>query len=206
MEVYANSSKSGSKANEADQELLKPSHVLEDFNAGCPLALRSGRDDESSSVYVDDQAAIDSVPAGLTDAERSNAQYLLIENMLLEQKKAKVDVAMKLERNNRLFQLKQQLLDQGAAIQARLNAANHADQDAKLAWLEKQVRDQKEELDRLPSLLMTPTSSIAGGSLSRSTPSPRRKLSFGARLLARMPSSSIRSRGSLESGRLLTEG
>ena len=199
MEVYANSSKSGGKANEACQDILKPSHVHEGPNAGCTLALRSGRDDESSSDDVDGKAIIDSTPGGHIDAERSNAQYLLIENMLLEQKKAKVDVAMTLERNNRLFQLKQQLLDQGAAIQARLNAANHADQDAKLAWLEKQVRDQREELDRLPSLLMTPPSSIADDSLSRSTGSPRRKLSFGARLLARMPSSNIRSRSSLES-------
>ena len=206
MEVYANSSKSGGKANEADQELLKPSHVLEGSTAGCLLTLRSGCDDESSSDDVDDKATIETTHGGLIDAERSNAQYLLIENMLLEQKKAKIDVAMKLERNNRLFQLKQQLLDQGAAIQARLNAANHVDQDAKLAWLEKQVRDQKEELDRLPSLLMTPPSSIAGDSSSRSTGSPRRKLSFGARLLARMPSGGIRSRASLESGRLLTEG
>ena len=206
MEVYANSSKSGGKANEAGQGVLNPSHVGEGSNAGCPLALRSGPDDESSSDDDDNKTTIDSIPGGLTDAERSNAQYLLIENMLLEQKKAKVDVAMTLERNNRLFQLKQQLLEQGAAIQARLNAANHADQDAKLAWLEKQVRDQKEELDRLPSYLITPPSSIAGDSSSRSTGSPQRKLSFGARLLARMPSGGIRSRGSLESGRLLAEG
>ena len=206
MEVYANSSKSGGKANDAGRESLKPSQVWEGSNAGCLLALRSSSDDEAFSDDVDDKATIDAFPDGLMDAERSNSQYLSIENMLLEQKKAKVDVAMKLERNNRLFQLKQQLLDQGAAIQARHNAANHAEQDAKLAWLEKQVRDQREELDRLPSLLRTPPSSIAGDSLSRSTGSPRRKLSFGARLLARMPSSSIRSRGSLESRRLLTEG
>ena len=206
MEVYANSSKSGGKANEAGQEIPKPSLVREGSNPGRPLALPSSSNDESSSDDVDDKATSDSTPDGLIGAERSNTQYLLIENMLLEQKKATVDVAMKLERNDRLFQLKQQLLDQGAAIQARLNAANHADQDAKLAWLEKQVRDQKEELDRLPSLLMTPPSSIAGDALGRSTGSPRRKLSFGARLMARMPSSSIRSRGSLESGRLLTEG
>lgn len=113
---------------------------------------------------------------------------------------------MKLERNNRFFQLKQQLVHQGAAIQARQDAADHAEQDRKLAWLEKRVREQREELDRLPSLMMTPPSSSAGGSLGKSTDSPLRKASFKARLLGRIPSRSVRStKASIRSQQMISE-
>ena len=138
--------------------------------------------------------------------ERSDPRYLLIEEVLLEQKQAKLQAEMKLERDRRFFQLKQQLVDQGAAIQAREDAADLLEQDSKLAWLEKRVRDQKEELDRLPPLPMTPPSSSAGDSLSKSIISTPRKASPFARLLGRIPSRSDRSNNSIRSQQLITEG
>ena len=123
--------------------------------------------------------------------EWSDPRYLSIERVLLEHKQAKVQAEMKLECNRRFFQLKQQLVDQGATIQARENAADFVKQDSKLAWLEKRVREQKEELDRVPPLLVTPPGSSAGESvLSRSSSISTRKASFGARLLNRFPSRS----------------
>ena len=111
---------------------------------------------------------------------------------------AKVDAESKLERNRRLFQLKQELVDQSTAIQALEDATEHAEQDSKLAWLEKRVRDQKEELDRLSPLLVTPPSSSAGDSLPKSTSNPQQKASLRARLFRRMSSRSIHSRSSIQ--------
>lgn len=208
MTVYADRNESSGKAmmrggrDEASQEALTPPppHAPEVPTHGSPVALRARSDDEPA---IDDVS--DDVSDGISYVERSDRRYLSIENLLLEQKKAKAEAEMKLERKRRFFQLKQQLMDQGAAIQARQDAAEHAEQDAKLAWLEKQVRDQKEELDRLPPLLMTPPSSSAGDSLSRSASSPQPKPSFRARLLGRMPSRSIRSKGSIRSQQMITE-
>lgn len=171
-----------------------------------PLTLRSKSDDEP---VIDDLAGYqidNSIPDDINYVERSDPRYLSIENVLLEQKKAKIDAEIRLERNRRFLQLKQQLVDQGAAIQARQDAADRAEQDTKLAWLEKQVRDQKEELDRLPPLVKTPPSSSAGDSLSKSASSPQRKPSFRARLLGRVSSRSVRSKGSVPSQHMITEG
>lgn len=169
------------------------------------MVLRSSSDDDPAIEDVADNETDYPFPDGISYVEQSDPRYLSIENALLEQKKAKFVAEMKLERNRRFFQLKQQLAVQGAAIQARQDAADNAEQDAKLAWLEKQVQDQKEELDRLPSLLMTPPSSSAGDSLSKSISGPQRKPSFRARLMGRMPSRSIRSKGSIRSQQMITE-
>ena len=174
---------------------------------GGSKALRSTSDSESSVDDVTDDETEYSFSDVISYVERSDPRYLLIEKVLLEQKQAKVQAEMKLERDRRFFQLKQQLVDQGAAIQAREDAADLLEQDSKLAWLEKRVRDQKEELDRLPPLPMTPPSSSAGDSLSKSTIStPRKKASPFARLLGRIPSRSDRSNNSIRSQQLITEG
>lgn len=183
-----------------------PPQLPEIPKLGNRMALQYANDDGSSSDDAADDEIDHLFQDGMCYIEQSDPRYLSIENVLLEQKKAKVDAEMKLERNKRFFQLKQQLMEQGAAIQARQDAAEHAEQDTKLAWLEKQVRDQKEELDRLPPLLTTPPGSSAGESMSKSASSPQRKLSFGARLLGRMPSRSLRSKGSIRSQQMITEG
>lgn len=196
----------GGREEKAGPKTLIPSSAPEVSSVGSPMAVRSGNDNESS---VDDDTNDDidcAFPDGVSYVEGSDPRYLSIENVLLEQKKAKVEAEMKLERNRRFFQIKQQLVDQGAAIQALQDAADHAEQDTKLAWLEKQVKDQKEELDRLPPLLTTPPSSSAGDSLSKSPSSPQRRPSLGTRLFSRMPSRSIRSKGSIRSQQMLTEG
>ena len=193
------------KRDQGGPKILIPPPASEVPTPGSPMALRSRKDDEPSIDDIPDDETDCSSPNGISYTERSDPRFLSIENVLLEQKKAKVEAEMKLERNRRFFQLKQQLIDQGAAIQARQHAAEHAEQDSKLAWLEKQVREQKEELDRLPPLLTTPPSSNAGDSLSKSASSPQRKPSFGARLLGRIPSRSIRSRGSVRSQQMMTE-
>ena len=209
MAVYADRNETGGKAmvrgrrDQACQKALipPPPHAPEVPTHGSPLALQA----RSVIDHVADDGTDSSFPDGSSYAERPDPRYQSIENIILEQKKAKAEAEMKLERNRRFFQLKQQLMDQGAAIQARQDAAEHAEQDANLAWLEKQVRDQKEELDRLPPLLMTPPSSSAGDSLSKSASSPQRKPSFRARLLGRMPSRSIRSKGSIQSQQMIIE-
>lgn len=212
MEIYADQDGSVDKAivsvrrDEAGQETLITPHAPEVPTPASPTALRSRSDNEPSTDDVAEDETEYSFLDGIGYVERSDPRYLSIENVLLEQKKAKVDAAMKLESSKRFFQLKQQLMDQGAAIQARQDAADHAEQDAKLAWLEKQVRDQKEELNQLPPILMTPPSSSAGDVLSKSASTPQRRPSFGARLLARMPSRSIRSKGSIRSQQMITEG
>lgn len=193
----------GGGTEQASPKTLIPPEVPEVPTLGRRMA-RSRNDNESS---IDDVVHNDySFPDDTSYVERSDPRYLSIETVLLEQKKAKVEAEMKLERNRRFFQLKQQLADQGAAIQAREDAADQTEQDIKLAWLEKQVRDQKEELDRLPPLLMTPPSSNAGDSLSKTASSPQRKPSFGARLLGQIPSRSIRSRGSIRSQQMTVDG
>lgn len=193
----------GGKRENDGPKILIPSHAPEMPTLGSPMVLRSMSGNESSIDDVADDETDGSFPDGISYVERSDPRYLSIENVLLEQKKAKVEAEMKLERNTRFFQIKQQLVDQGAAIHALQDAADHAEQDTKLAWLEKQVRDQKEELDR--RLLTTPPSSSAGDSLSKSAGSPQRRPSL-ARLFGRMPSRSVRSKGSIQSQQLITEG
>ena len=171
-----------------------------------PKTLRSRSDSERSLDGITDDGTETSNSDVISYVERSDPRYLSIERALLEQKQAQVQAEMKLERNRRFFQLKQQLVEQGAAIQAREDAADHVEQDSKLAWLEKRVRDQKEELDRLSPLLMTAPSSSAGLSSDKSTSSLPRKTSLGARLLGRLPSRSNRSRDSVQSQKLITEG
>ena len=103
--------------------------------------------------------------------------------------KSKSEALAKSDRSRRLRQLKQELADQTAALQALENSPDHAEQNGgKLAWLEKRVRDQREELDRVSPVLLTPPSSSAGDSSS-----PQRKVSLGARLLGRIPSRRVRS-------------
>ena len=191
---------SGRRDN-AGPKILIPPLTPKAPTLGNPMALRFTSDNEPFIGNVPD----DETDCPSPHAERPDPLFLSTENVLLDQKKAKVNAEMNLERNKRFSQLRQQLLDQGAAIQARQNAAEHAEQDAKLAWLEKRVREQKEELDALPPLLMTPPSSNAGDSSRRSVSSPQRKSSFGARLLGRMPSRSIRSRGSIRSQQMIIE-
>ena len=196
----------GGWEGKAGPTTLIPSSAPEVLTAGGLMVVRSGNDNESS---VDDDTNDDidcSFPDGISYVEGSDPRYLSIENVLLEQKKAKVEAEMKLERNRRFFQIKQQLVDQGAAIQAIQDAADHAEQNTKLAWLEKQVRDQKEELDRLPPLLTTSPSSSAGDSLNKRPSTPQRRPSFGTRLFGRMPSRSTASKGSIWSQQILTEG
>ncbi|CAD6591409.1 MAG: hypothetical protein ASARMPRED_005379 [Alectoria sarmentosa] len=195
----------GDRREKVSPRQLIPPHTPEVVTLGGSVALRSRNDNESSVGDIADNETESSFPDGTSFVERSDSRYMSIENALLEQKKAKIEAEMKLERNRRFFHLKQQLVDQGAAIQARQDAADHAEQDTKLAWLEKQVRDQKEELDGLPPLLMTLPSSNACDSFSTSAGSPQRRPSFGARLLGRMPSRSIRSKGSIQSQQMITD-
>ena len=195
----------GSDSNNAAPDTLIPPLAPEVPGIESPLTLRPKSDDEP---VIDDSAGYEtdnSLPDGISYVERSDPRYLSIEKVLVEQKKAKVDADMKLERNRRFFQLKQQLVDQGAAIQARQDAAEKAEQDTKLAWLERQVRDQKEELDRLPPPMTTPPNLSSGDSLSNSAGSPKRKSSFAARLLGRVQSRSIRSKDSVRSQQMITE-
>lgn len=187
----------GGEAIMAGTESLTPPRTPEAVRLGSPIALRFRSEYDPSIDEAADNETVYSSPGAVSYVERSDHRYSTIENVLLEQKKARVETEMKLERNRRFFQLKQQLLDQGAAILARQDAAEHAERETKLAWLEKQVRDQKEELDRLPPLSMTTPSSSVGGPLGESTTSPQRKASFRARLLGRIPSRSIRPKDSV---------
>ena len=187
----------GGKAVMAGPESLTPPCTPEAAPLRNPIALRFRSEYDPSIDEAVDSETVYSSPGGISYVERSDHHYSTIENVLLEQKKARVETEMKLERNRRFFQLKQQLLDQGAAILARQDAAEHAERETKLAWLEKQVRDQKEELDRLPPLSMTTQSSSVDGPLGNSTTTPQRKASFRARLLGRIPSRSIRSKDSV---------
>lgn len=193
----------GGSRDNAVPETLIPPLAPEVSRLGSSLTFRSKSEDEPVIDDVADYETDNSFPDGISYVEQSDPRYLSIQKVLLEQKKAKVGAEMKHERNRRFFQLKQQLLDQGAEIQARQVAADQAEQDTKLAWLEKQVRDQKEELDRIPPLLMTPPSSSAGYSMSKTASSPLRKSSFGARLMGRLPS---RSKDSVRSQQMITEG
>ena len=184
----------GGSRDTASPEPLIPPHAPEVSPLQSLKSLRSRSDGEHSVDNVTDDETECSSSNVIGYTERSDPRYLSIGKVLLEQKQARVDAEMKLERNRRFFQLKQQLVDQGAAIQAREDAADRAEQDSKLAWLEKRVRDQKEELDRLSPLVITPPGSSAGESLGKPPSSPQRRASFGARLLGRMPSPMIRSK------------
>ena len=173
-----------------------------------PRILQSKSDGDRSldGATDDDDDAETSGSDVISYVERSDPRYLSIERVLLEQKRAQVRTERKLDGNRRFFQIKQQLVEQGAAIQAREDAAEHVEQDSKLAWLEKRVRDQKEELDQLSPLLMTSPSSSAGLSLDKGTSRTPRKVSLGARLLGRKPSRSSRSKDSVQNANMITEG
>ena len=196
----------GGRREESSRESLIPPHAPELPSSKSPKTLRSRSDGERSLDGLTDDGTETSCSDVISYVERSDPRYLSIERVLLEQRQAQVQAEMKLERNRRFFQLKQQLVDQGAAIQAREDAADHVEQDTKLAWLEKRVRDQKEELDRLSPLQMSPPSSSAGLSLDKSTSSPPQKASLGTRLLGRISSRSNRSKDSVRSQKLITEG
>ena len=188
---------------------LPPPHVPEVPPLGSQNTLQSRDTSDGGCSFnnVTEEEIDTSSSDVISYLERSDPRFLSIEKVLLEQKQAKVRAEMKLECNRRFFRLKQQLVDQGATIQARENAADYVEQDSKLAWLEKRVREQKEELDRVPPLLVTPPGSSTGESvLSRSTSSPTRKASLGARLLDRLPSRSNRSKDSLRMKKLIAEG
>lgn len=195
----------GGRRDKAPARPLTPPHGPELPPLENPISMRTRSDDDPFTDDVADDETDGSFSDSIGYVERLDPRYQSIEKVLLEQKKAKFEAEMKLERSRRFFQLKQQLMDQGAAIQARQDAAEHAEQDTKLAWLEKQVGDQKEELDRLPPLLIARPSSSAGDSLNKSLGSPPRRPSFGARLLGRMPSRSFRSTGSIRSQQMITE-
>ena len=183
-----------------------PPHAPDVDLLGSPETLQSRSSAECSDEDIADDATTNySFSDVISYVERSDPRYLAIEHVLLEQKQAKIKAEMKRERNRRFFQLKQQLVDQGAAIQAREDAADHAEQESKLAWLEKQVRDLKDEHERLPPLLVTPPGSSAGDSLAKSAGSPPGRVSFRRRLMGRIPSGSIRSRASIQSQKLITE-
>lgn len=195
----------GGMRDKASPEPLIPPHAPEIASLEGPKTLRSRSDGGHSVDDGTDDEIDDSYSDMISYVERSDPRYLSIEKVLLEQKQARVEAEMKIVRNRRFFQLKQQLVDQGAAIQAREDAADRAEEEGKFAWLEKRVRDQKEELDRLSPIVMTPPGSSAGDSLGKSTGSPPRKASFGARLLGRIQSPSIRSRTSVRGQQMITE-
>ena len=198
----------GGKRDKVTPQIRIPLHAAEIDLLESPKTLQSGSDEGCSDEDVeDDDATTYSFSNMIGYVERSDPRYLAIEHALLEQKQAQIKAEMKLERNRRFFLLKQQLVDQGAAIQAREDAADHAEQETKLAWLEKQVRDLKDEHERLPPLLVTPPGSSAGDSMAKtSTGSPPERASFRRRLLGRIPSASLRSRGSVQGPKLITEG
>ncbi len=202
----------GGRKDTADPDLLQPPppplHLEDIPRLRNSIAIRSSSGSDPFVDDVMDDRAEYPFHSNTSQAEQSDHRYLSIENVLIEQKKATIEVQKKLERNRRFFQLKQQLIDQGAVIQARQDAAENAEQDTKLAWLEKQVRDQREQLDRLPPLPVTPPTFRAGNLLRKSASSSERKAaSLGSRLLGRMPSRSGRSKGfSIRSQQMVTEG
>ena len=196
----------GGRREESRPESLILPHRPEVLSPKSLKTLRSRSDGERSLDGVTDDDTETSYSDVISFLERSDPRYLEIEKIILEQRQALVKAEMKFEVDRRLFQIKQQLVDEGAAVQAREDAADRIEQDSKLAWMEKRVRDLKEERDRLSPLLMTPPSSSAGLSPDKSTSSPPQKGSFGARLLGRIPSRSNRSKDSVQSQRLITEG
>ena len=196
----------GERREESSPESLIPPQRPELLSPRSPRTLRSRSDGERSLDGVTDDGTETSYSDVINFVERSDPRYLEIERIILDQRQALVQAEMKFEDSRRFFQIKQQLVDQGAAIQAREDAADRMERDSKFAWLEKRARDQQEELDRLSPLLMTPPSSSAGLSSNKSTNSPPPKPSFGARLLGRIPSRSHRSKDSVRSQKLITEG
>ena len=193
-------------SEESSPEPLIPPHAPEVLSPKSPKTLQSRSDGERSLDGVTGDGTETSNSDVISFVERSDPRYLEIEKVILEQRQALVQAERKFKHNRRFFEIKQQLVDQGAAIQAREDAADRVEQDSKMAWLEKRVRDQKEELDRLSPLLMSPPSSSAGLASDKSTSSPPRKPSLGARLLGRIPSRSNRSKDSVRSQKLITEG
>ena len=123
----------GASKDKAAPETLTPQFAPEEPRLESPVTLRSGNDHVTAIDDVSDDETEHSFPDGISYIERSDPRYISIENVLLEQKKAKLDAEMKLERNRRFFQLKQQLVEQGAAIQARQATAEQAEQNTKLA-------------------------------------------------------------------------
>ena len=157
---------------------------------------------------ADDDADADQLERALWESNLQHLQdrYVKNENLLTKQKRARTSLEVKLERNRRFVQLRQQLADQEALLQARQEAADEAEQEAQLSWLEKQAANQKAELDALappssPSLL-TPPSSTKSSLSSKSDGGSQRKSSVRARLFGRASFRSIRSKGSDKSGQL----
>lgn len=162
-----------------------------------------------SDANGDDDADADQLERALWESNLQHLQdrYVKNENLLTKQKRARISLDVKLERNRRFVQLSQQLADQEALLQARQEAADEAEQEAQLSWLEKQAANQKAELDALsPPLslpLLTPPSSSAKSTLSsKSDGGSQRKSSVRARLFGRASFRSIRAKGSGKSGQL----
>ena len=156
----------------------------------------------------DDDADADQLERALWESSLQHLQdrYVKNENLLTKQKRARISLEVKLERNRRFVQLRQQLADQEALLQARQEAADEAEQEAQLSWLEKQAANQKAELDALsppfsPPLL-TPPSSTKSISSGKSDGGLQRKSSVRARLFGRASFRSVRSKGSEKSGQL----
>ncbi len=157
---------------------------------------------------ADDDADTDQLERALWESNLQHLQdrYVKNENLLTKQKRARTSLEVKLERNRRFVQLRQQLADQEALLQARQEAADEAEQEAQLSWLEKQAANQKAELDALSSpsspSLLTPPSSAKSSLSSKSDGGSPRKSSVRARLFGRASFRSVRSKGSGKSGQL----
>ncbi len=169
--------------------------------------------DQARSVFdgdVDgeDDADEEQLERALWESNLQHLQdrYVKNENLLTKQKRARISAEVKLERNRRFVQLRQQLAEQEALLRARQEAADEAEQEAQLSWLEKQAANQKAELDALTlplSLpLLTPPSSAKSTSSSKSDGGSQRKSSVRARLFGRASFRSIRSKDSGKSGQL----
>ena len=166
---------------------------------------RSAFDDDADG---DDDADEEQLERALWESCLQHLQdrYMKNENLLTKQKRAKISVEVKLERNKRFVQLRQQLAEQETLLRARQEAADEAEQDAQLSWLEKQAANQKAELDALSPPLslpfLTPPSSAKSTLSSKSDSGSQRKVSVRARLFGRGSFRSIRSKDSGKSGQL----
>ena len=156
----------------------------------------------------DDDADADQLERAIWESNLQHLQdrYVKKENLLTKQKRSRLSMEVKLERNRRFVQLRQQFADQEALLQARQEAADEAEQEAQLSWLEKQAANQKAELDALSSpsspSFSTPPSSAKSSLSSKSDGGSQRKSSVRARLFGRASFRSIRPKGSGKSGQV----
>ena len=156
----------------------------------------------------DDDVDADQLERAIWESNLQHLQdrYFKNENLLTQQKRPRISMEVKLERNRRFVQLRQQLADQEALLQARQEAADEAEQEAQLSWLENKAANQKAELDALSSPssppLLTPPSSAKSSLSSKSDGGSQRKSSVRARLFGRASFRSIRSKGSGKSGQV----